>query len=89
MGKCAHPRQLAMWIVNFVSNFLNFPRKAEPWNEVETSCHRCYLNQEYSRVCRCMTSKFLKLFWCKKVDLWKLKKLQLYTNGFILVVWKP
>ena len=41
-----------------------------------------------------MTSKFLKLFWRKKVDLqrvdlWKLKKLQLYMDGFTLVVWKP
>ena len=29
---------LAIQIVNLVSNFVN-PRRAGPWNEVETSCH--------------------------------------------------
>ena len=30
---------LAMWIVNLVSNIHN-KRWAEPWNEVQTSCHK-------------------------------------------------
>ena len=65
---------LAGWLCGLSTSFPIFltQGKQNPGTRLRllvTSGSRCYPESEYSRVGRCMRSKFLKLFWCKKVDL--------------------